>query len=116
VRASSCAISIRTGSGKCSRRCCSPVRSCTGHRCRCGDGRIGPDKMTTLLSNLRLKLLAIFFAVALWSVVAYTSNPTQSKNYQLTIHPTVPSALVLVGGVATTNGTVDVSADNQSKS
>ncbi len=71
--------------------------------------------MTTLLSNLRLKLLAIFFAVALWSVVAYTSNPTQSKNYQLTIHPTVPSGLVIVGDVAPINVTVIGTADNLSK-
>ena len=71
--------------------------------------------MTTLLSNLRLKLLAIFFAVALWSVVAYTSNPTQSKNYQLTIHPTVPSGLVIVGDVPPINVTVIGTADNLSK-
>src|SRR5438094_7902465 len=112
MRASSCAISIRTGSGKCSRHSCSPVRSCIGHSCRYGDGKIGPDRMTILLSNLRLKLLALFFAVALWSVVAYTSNPTQSKNYQLTIHPTVPSGLVIVGDVSPINVTVIGTADN----
>ena len=71
--------------------------------------------MTILLSNLRLKLLAIFFAVALWSVVAYTSNPTQSKNYQLAIHPTVPSGLVIVGDVPPINVTVIGTADNLNK-
>src|SRR2546422_602622 len=56
--------------------------------------------MTFLLSNLRLKLLAIAFAVALWSVVAYAQNPTQSKPYNLAIdRPTLPAGLVIVGPV-----------------
>jgi YbbR domain-containing protein len=51
-----------------------------------------------LFNNLRLKLLALFFAVALWSVVAYTSNPTQSKSFTLAVdHPALPSGLVIVG-------------------
>jgi YbbR domain-containing protein len=51
-----------------------------------------------LFNNLRLKLLALFFAVALWSVVAYASNPTQSKSYLLPVTQTsMPAGLVIVG-------------------
>ncbi len=44
--------------------------------------------------------MAIAFAVALWSVVAYAQNPTQSRGYQLSIdHPSLPTGLVVVGTV-----------------
>jgi YbbR domain-containing protein len=45
-------------------------------------------------------LLAIAFAVALWSVVAYAQNPTQSHNYLLRMdNPALPAGLVLLGDV-----------------
>lgn len=60
-----------------------------------------------MLNNLRLKLLALFFAAALWSVVAYTSNPTQSKSYSLAVdHPALPSGLVIVGDLPQVKVTV----------
>jgi YbbR domain-containing protein len=70
--------------------------------------------MTLLFSNLRLKLLAIFFAVALWSVVAYASNPTQSKSYPLKIEnaATIPAGLVAVGDLPTVKVTVTATAEN----
>jgi YbbR domain-containing protein len=69
--------------------------------------------MTLLFSNLRLKLLAIFFAVALWSVVAYASNPTQSKPYNLKLdNPTLPAGLVVVGELPTIKVTVIATAEN----
>ncbi|TMF48587.1 MAG: hypothetical protein E6I24_05350 [Chloroflexi bacterium] len=52
-------------------------------------------------------MLAIGFAAALWSVVAYTSNPTESKGFRLAIdHPTLPAGLVLVGDPPAVNVTV----------
>jgi len=64
-----------------------------------------------LLSNLRLKLLALFFAVALWSVVAYTSNPTQSRAYTLPVdHPTLPAGLVIAGDAPQVKVTVIATA------
>ena len=69
--------------------------------------------MTFLLSNLRLKLLAIAFAVALWSVVAYAQNPTQSKPYNLAIdRPTLPAGLVIVGPVPQVSVTAIGTAEN----
>jgi len=69
--------------------------------------------MTTLLSNLRLKLLAIFFAAALWSVVAYTSNPTQSHKCALTLEQTtLPAGLVIAGDVPRVPVTVIGTAEN----
>lgn len=66
-----------------------------------------------MLGNLRLKLLAIFFAVALWSVVAYTSNPTTSHKYNLRIdHPVVPTGLVIVGDLPQVPVTVTATAEN----
>src|SRR5256885_16282034 len=65
-----------------------------------GVGRARPGKITFLLATLRLKLLAIAFAVALWSVVAYAQNPTQSHPYGLRMDtPVLPAGLVLVGDV-----------------
>ncbi|HVH66111.1 MAG TPA: CdaR family protein [Candidatus Acidoferrum sp.] len=66
-----------------------------------------------MFSNLRLKLLAIFFAVALWSVVAYTSNPTGQKSYTLAVdHPALPAGLVIVGDIPQVKVTVIGTADN----
>lgn len=52
-----------------------------------------------MLGNFRLKLIAIFFAVALWSVVAYASNPTQSRSVPMAVAglQTIPTGLTLVG-------------------
>ncbi|TMC43394.1 MAG: hypothetical protein E6J25_05905 [Chloroflexi bacterium] len=69
--------------------------------------------MTFLLSNLRLKLLAIAFAVALWSVVAYAQNPTQSKPYNLALdRPTLPAGLVIIGPVPQVSVTAIGTAEN----
>jgi len=58
-------------------------------------------------------LLAIGFAAALWSVVAYTSNPTQSNKFRLAIdHPTLPAGLVLVGDAPAVNVTVIGTAED----
>ena len=66
-----------------------------------------------MFGNLRLKLLALFFAAALWSVVAYTSNPTQSKNYQLSVdNPKLPAGLVVVGAVPQVTVSAIGTADN----
>jgi hypothetical protein len=66
-----------------------------------------------LLANLRLKLLAIAFAVALWSVVAYAQNPTQQRNVQLSVAPSsLPAGLVVVGKVPLVPVTVIGTADN----
>ncbi len=67
-----------------------------------------------MLGNLRLKLLAIFFAVSLWSVVAYASNPTQNHSYRMAIAnvASLPAGLVLVGPAPTVPLTVTGTADN----
>jgi hypothetical protein len=66
-----------------------------------------------LLANLRLKLLAIAFAVALWSVVAYAQNPTQQRNVQLAVATSsLPAGLVVVGKVPPAPVTVIGTADN----
>jgi YbbR domain-containing protein len=65
-----------------------------------------------LLGNLRLKLLALFFAVALWSVVAYTSNPTQSRTYQLPVASPKLQGLVVVGPLPQVTVTAIGTADN----
>jgi YbbR domain-containing protein len=58
-------------------------------------------------------LLAIGFAVAIWSVVAYTENPTQSHKYLMSLAtPVLPAGLVLVGDAhpqvtVTVTGTAD---------
>jgi YbbR domain-containing protein len=70
--------------------------------------------MTVLLRNFRLKLLALAFAVAIWSVVAYTENPTQSHKYALSMtNPALPAGLVLVGDShPQVTVTVTATADN----
>jgi hypothetical protein len=66
-----------------------------------------------LLANLRLKLLAIAFAVALWSVVAYAQNPTQQRSVQLPVRASgLPAGLVVVGKVPAVPVTVIGTADN----
>jgi hypothetical protein len=66
-----------------------------------------------LLANLRLKLLAIAFAVALWSVVAYAQNPTQQRGVQLPVAASgLPAGLVVVGKVPPASVTVIGTADN----
>ena len=66
-----------------------------------------------MLANLRLKLLAIAFAVALWSVVAYAQNPTQQRNVQLSVAASsLPAGLVVVGKVPVVPVTVIGTADN----
>lgn len=70
-----------------------------------------------MLGNLRLKLVALFFAAALWSVVAYTSNPTQSHSYRMTVSnvsQTIPSGLTLIGDPPVVSVTVIATADNLS--
>jgi YbbR domain-containing protein len=58
-------------------------------------------------------LLAIAFAVALWSVVAYAQNPTQSHNYALRMDtPVLPAGLVLVGDVPQVTFTAIGTADH----
>ena len=57
--------------------------------------------------------MAIGFAVALWSVVAYTENPTQSHTCHLSLAPPVlPSGLVVVGDLPQVPVTVTGTADN----
>jgi len=66
-----------------------------------------------LLGNLRLKLVALFFAAALWSVVAYTSNPTQTHHYNMAVsNPVLPAGLVVVGAIPQVTVTVIAAADN----
>lgn len=66
-----------------------------------------------MFNNLRLKLLALFFAVALWSVVAYTSNPTQTKPVTLPVTQlALPSGLVVVGDAPQVKVTVIGTADS----
>ncbi len=66
-----------------------------------------------MFANLRVKLLAIGFAVALWSVVAYTANPTQRHTYPLNLdHPVLPSGLVIVGDPPQVAVTVIGTAEN----
>jgi hypothetical protein len=67
-----------------------------------------------LLANLRLKLLAIAFAVALWSVVAYAQNPTQDRKILLPVTASgLPAGLVVIGKVPPVPVTVIGTADNQ---
>lgn len=66
-----------------------------------------------MFGNLRVKLLAIGFAIALWSVVAYTQNPTQSQKYSLPLtHPVLPAGLVVVGDIPQVPVAVIATADN----
>ena len=70
-----------------------------------------------MLGNFRLKAIAIFFAVALWSVVAYASNPTQGRNVPMPVGglQTIPSGLTLVGDVPRVTVKVIATADDLSR-
>jgi hypothetical protein len=95
--------------------CFSLGRRSTCRWCPGGASGGGPAwlKLAILFGNLRIKLLAIGFAVALWSVVAYTENPTQSHTYHLSLAPpTLPSGLVVVGDLPQVPVTVTGTADN----
>lgn len=71
--------------------------------------------MTFLLGNLRLKLLAVAAAAALWTTVAYSENPTQEHQYFVSgrdiQHTAVPAGLVLVGDLPGVTLTVVGSSD-----
>jgi hypothetical protein len=66
-----------------------------------------------LFSNLRVKLLALALATALWSVVAYTQNPTQTRTYSLNIvAPNLPADLLILGDLKPVKATVVGPADS----
>ncbi len=66
-----------------------------------------------MLSNLRIKLLAIALATAFWGVVSYTQNPTQTRSVHLTIdHPALPAGLTVIGDIPQVNVTVIGTAEN----
>lgn len=71
--------------------------------------------MTFLLGNLRLKLLALAAAAALWATVAYTENPTQERTFQISgsqiQHTAVPVGLVLMGDLPPVTVTVVGASD-----
>jgi YbbR domain-containing protein len=71
--------------------------------------------MTFLLGNLRLKLLAVAAATALWATVAYTENPTAERTFQINgsqiQHTAVPVGLVLIGDLPPVSVTVVGPAD-----
>ncbi len=66
--------------------------------------------MNFLLGNLRLKLLAIGAAAALWATVAYTENPTQTQKVSIPgseiQHTAVPVGLILIGDLPTVTVTI----------
>jgi YbbR domain-containing protein len=66
-----------------------------------------------LLSNLRIKLLAIALATAFWGVVSYTQNPTQTRSVRLTVdHPALPPGLTVIGDIPQVSVTVIGTAEN----
>lgn len=71
--------------------------------------------MSFLLGNLRLKLLALAAAGALWATVAYSENPTQAKPFRVPggdiQHTAVPAGLVMVGELPGITITVVGSSD-----
>ena len=65
------------------------------------------------MGNLGLKLLAIFFALALWAGVAYAENPTQSHTYKLPVAESrLSPSLVVVGAAPQLAVTVTATSDN----
>lgn len=66
--------------------------------------------MNFLLGNIRLKLLAIAAAAALWATVAYTENPTQTQKVSVPgseiQHTAVPAGLILLGDLPTVTITI----------
>src|SRR3989442_10824757 len=71
--------------------------------------------MAFVLGNLRLKLLAVAAASALWATVAYTENPTAERTFQISgsqiQHPAVPVGLVLIGDLPPVTVTVVGASD-----
>lgn len=71
--------------------------------------------MNFLLGNLRLKLLALAAAAALWATVAYSENPTQTEQVKIVgqdiQHTAVPAGLILIGDLPTITITVVGSSD-----
>lgn len=66
-----------------------------------------------MFTNLGIKLLAIFFAIALWGAVAYTENPTQNHTYKLPVTESrLASALVVVGPAPQVPVTITATSDN----
>ena len=66
-----------------------------------------------MLSNLRIKLLAIALATAFWGVVSYTQNPTQTRSVHLSIdHPALPAGLTVIGDIPQVTVTVIGTAEN----
>lgn len=66
-----------------------------------------------MLSNLRIKLLAIALATAFWGVVSYTQNPTQTRSVPLSIdHPSLPPGLTVIGDIPQVNVKVIGTAEN----
>jgi YbbR domain-containing protein len=58
--------------------------------------------MGWLFYDWRLKILAILVAIGLWSVVAYTANPTTTREYTVNIdHSALPPGLVVLGALPT---------------
>jgi YbbR domain-containing protein len=69
-----------------------------------------------LFRNIPLKLLALAFAIALWGVVAYAENPTQSQTFNVDVDKTsLPAGLVIVGSLPRVRVTATGAADNLSK-
>ena len=68
-----------------------------------------------MLGNLRLKLLALAAAGALWATVAYSENPTQARQFPVPggniQHTAVPAGLVMVGDLPGITVTVVGSSD-----
>jgi YbbR domain-containing protein len=71
--------------------------------------------MNFLLGNLRIKLLAVAAAAALWATVAYTENPTQTHTFNIAgseiQHTAVPAGLILIGDLPSVSVTVVGPAD-----
>src|SRR3989442_2956361 len=71
--------------------------------------------MAFVLGNLRLKLLAVAAASALWATVAYTENPTAERTFQISgsqiQHTAVPVGLVLIGDLPPVTVTVVGASD-----
>lgn len=67
--------------------------------------------LTFLLGNLKLKALALGFAVVLWGVVAYSENPTVRNTYTLPVdHSSLPASMLIVGDNPSVSVTVTASA------
>src|SRR5919199_416303 len=68
--------------------------------------------MRFLLGNFRLKFVAVALAIAFWSVVAYTSNPTNTSVFYVGLdRPRLPPGLVVLGTIPPVRVTVTASND-----